>query len=135
MRYITTIIVLAFLILSCSSSKQMLYDDNTFKIEEYSNDPTYGYSIKNPIKVGGAKDHIGPLNERRFLNALAGSNGEEISYERFGSVSNGGNEFTRVMLDKYKISYNGLEEDIILYIDMYNSGKLRVPVGFKLKHE
>lgn len=135
MKNIIPILFFILSITSCSSSKTVLYDNDTFKIEEFSTDASYGYSIKNPIKVGGAKEGIGPLNERRFLNALAGPNGENVIYERLGSVSNYGNEFTRVILDKYKITYDGLEEDIILYINMYKSDKLKVPVGFKLKYE
>ncbi len=83
--------ILLFL-LSCSSSKQIskntqqiLRDNNTFVITEISTDKTYGLSPKNPVEVGGIKDSQGPKNERRFLNALAGPNGEEISYFRAGS--------------------------------------------------
>lgn len=133
MRYIITLTLLLFFV-SCGSSRLELHDTNTFKIEEYSNDPSYGYTKDNPIKVGGASDGVGPLNERRFLNALAGPNGEEISYERLGSTSTGRNEFTRVILDMYKITYEGLDKEIILYINMYQSSKLKVPVGFKLKY-
>ena len=135
MKYIISIIFFTALFFSCNSSKPQLHNVNTFKIEEYSNDPTYGYSIKNPIKVGGVEEGIGVINERRFLNALVGPNREAVYYERLGSVSNGGNELTRVLLDKYKITYEGLEEEIILYINMYKSSKLKVPVGFKLRYD
>ncbi|WP_255345422.1 hypothetical protein [Pontibacter sp. BAB1700] len=37
------------------------------------------------------------------------------------------------LLDKYSITYEGLAEPIILYINMYDSDKLKVPVGFTLK--
>lgn len=117
--------------------KQELLDNQTFKIYLYSDDKTYGYTEKNPIMVGGAKTQEGPLNERRFLNALVGPNGEKTSYYRIGSccpfrtpnglLDNGG------FLDKYSITYEGSDKEIILYINMYDSDKLKVPVGFKLK--
>lgn len=133
MKY-TIALIFSILFISCVSSKQELYDTYTFKIEEYSDDVSYGYSKENPIKVGGAKDKEGPLNEKRFLNALVGPNGEEINYERLGSISVGRNEFTRVILDTYKVTYAGLDKEIILYFNMYQSSKLKVPVGFKLKY-
>merc|ERR1712000_632294 len=76
---------------SCSATKeasknsaQILRDNSTFLVTEISTDKTYGYSPKNPVEVGGAKNSEGPRNERRFLNALAGPNGEKISYYRAG---------------------------------------------------
>jgi len=134
MRYIITLTLL-FLFVSCGNTKLELHDADTFKIKEYSNDSSYGYTKENPIKVGGAKDGVGPLNERRFLNALVGPNGEIISYERLGSTSTGRNELTRVIIDMYKITYDGLKQDIILYVNMYQTSELKVPSGFKLKYE
>lgn len=115
--------------------KQELIDDHTFKIELYSSDKTYGYTEKNPIMVGGNNE--GPKNERRFLNALTGPNGEEIEYLRIGSCCNfrtrnssfGGGG----LLDMYNINYEGLKDDLVLYINMYDSDTLKVPVGLELK--
>lgn len=119
------------------SVKQELTDQNTFKISSYSQDKTYGYDQKNPIMVGGVKDSEGPLNERRFLNALAGPNGEDISYHRIGSCcafnTNNGS-FGGGMLDSYSVSYEEVKKPITLYINMYDSDTLKVPVGFKLKN-
>ena len=114
--------------------KQKLVNDQMFRIKKYTTDETYGYTEKNPIMVGG-KDG-GPKNERRFLNALTGPKGEPISYKRLGSccffsTKNGG--FGSGLLDKYEITYEGLESPIILYINMYDSDVLKVPVGFTLR--
>jgi len=116
--------------------EQVLSNNNTFKIDEYSTDSTYGYTENNPIMVGSANGS-GPLNQRRFLNALMGPNGEPITYSREGSccpfktknglLGDGG------FLDKYKIAYKGLEKEIILYINMYDSDILKIPIGFKKK--
>jgi hypothetical protein len=83
--------------------------------------------------VGGISE--GPKNERRFLNALAGPNGEKISYNRLGSCCpfNTKNSPFGGMLDKYEITYPGLEKSLIIYINMYDSKELVVPVGLKLK--
>ena len=153
MKQITAILLVILLLTSCGSKKEVireaikqsatldkkqeLLNEDTFVVDIYSDDKTYGYTEKNPIKVGGCKTDEGPLNERRFLNALAGPNKESIEYQRLGSccrfeTPNGlfGNGF----LDRYAITYKGLKEPIILYINMYDSDTLKVPVGFKLKY-
>ena len=148
----TKILILSFILLTaCSSSKQTtkkgwgtygspnveqtLLDNNTFKVDVYS-DATYGYTQENPVMVdkGGGR---GPLNERRFLNALMGPDGEPITYHRIGSccgfkTKNGLMEDSG-LLDKYSIMHKGLEEPVIIYINMYDSDTLKIPVGFKKK--
>ncbi|MDR2956013.1 MAG: hypothetical protein LBV43_13130 [Prevotella sp.] len=143
--FILSILIVLFCA-SCGSLKygtygspnieQTLLNDNTFVVNEYSKDATYGYTQENPIMVG-SQGGSGPLNERRFLNALTGPNGEPITYKRLGSCcafktkngmfDNGG------LLDKYEIAHKGLDEPIILYINMYDSDILKIPVGFEKK--
>jgi len=114
--------------------KQELLDDYTFKISSYSQDDTYGYTEKNPIMVGGNSE--GPKNERRFLNALVGPNGEKIEYYRIGSCCpfKTKNSEWGGMLDKYDVKYEGLNKSLTIYINMYDSDTLKVPVGLKLKY-
>ncbi len=114
-------------------SARML-DDNTFQLEGISNDPTYAYDEKNAVKVGGVA--TGPTNERRYLNALLGPNGEKISYTRLGSCcptpsKNG--LMGSAILDIYEIKYKGLDKPIRLYINMYDPGILKAPKGFTYK--
>jgi len=142
-------ILLTILILSsCSSSrmtrridyrspniKQELKDNNTFEIKKYSLDKTYGYTEKNPVMVGGNQE--GPENERRFLNALSGPNGEELDYYRIGSCCNfrtkNSNYGSGGLLDMYNVTYEGLIDGLVIYINMYDSDTLKVPVGLELK--
>lgn len=115
-------------------AKHELIDNNTFKITQYSHDNTYGYTEGNPVMVGGNSE--GPLNERRFLNALSGPNGEKIVYSRIGSCCPFKTENSPWggMLDKYDITYFGLEKSLVIYINMYDSDTLKVPVGLKLNY-
>jgi hypothetical protein len=130
------------LLASCSSPKssQSNYfsgngnSNGTFTITEVSTDETYGYTEKNPVKVGGGQS--GPANERKYLNSLTGPNGEELKYERKGSCCpfetpngfmGGG------MLDRYEVTYAGLSKPIIIYINMYDKDVLKAPKGFKFK--
>lgn len=146
-------IVLALIILTgCSSSKQSakkgwgtygspnveqkLLNNETFVVDVYSDDATYGYTQENPIMEGGGV-LSGARNERRFLNALMGPDGEPITYTRLGSccgfktknglLDDGG------LLDMYQVAHKGLEKEVILYINMYDSDTLKIPVGFKKK--
>lgn len=133
------------ILLSCSSTKQVrtntvqiLRNNNAFLITEVSTDKTYGFSPKNPVEVGGAKNSEGPMNERRYLNALAGPNGEPISYFRAGSCcaiksDNDPFGFGSVMLDNYRVTWLNSKDTVSIYINMYDSGKLKAPVGFTLK--
>ena len=137
------LIAFTLLIVSCGGSKKALKNykpqmanNQTFKIEQISTDKTYGFTEKNPIKVGFGGASEGPANERRFLNALAGPNGEEISYERLGSccafkTDNG--FMGGGLLDKYEIKWKGQSEPVILYLNMYDPGELLAPVGFTIR--
>lgn len=108
-------------------------DENTYLLVEQTDDGTYGYKRSNPVKVGGSNESSGPRNERRFLNALLGPNGEEIRYFREGSccvfktpnglIDNSG------MLDKYRISWVGSKDTLDIYINLYDKGDLKIPVG------
>lgn len=135
-------VTLMLIMLSCSTSKQQfqtnLRDNQTFELLEISNDPTYGFSNKNPIQVGGVDKKSGPLNEIRFLNALAGPNGEEVTYFRSGSCcpiksKNDPYGFGHVMLDNYKVTYEGSNDTVSIYINMYDYGILKAPKGFTIK--
>jgi hypothetical protein len=114
------------------SSQPVFLNDNTYLLTEASNDETYGYKKSNPIKVGGSRESAGPTNERRFLNALLGPNGEEVRYLRTGSccpfkTPNGLIDNTG-MLDRYRITWTGTQDTLDLFINMYDKGDLQIPV-------
>jgi len=116
---------------SFSTPQAELLDANTFKLTGVSEDASYGYTQQNPVKVGG-----GPSNERKYLNALQGPNGEAIEYSRRGSccmfeTPNGMGGFG--LLDAYEVKYKGLEKPIVIYVDMYDYGYLKAPKGMTFK--
>lgn len=115
-----------------------LLDQQTFLLTDVSMDETYGYSPKNPVEVGGAADKQGPINERRFLNALAGPNGERVTYYRQGSCCPIESDsdpfgFGQVMLDNYRVTWVGSNDTVSIYINMYDSGVIKAPKGFTIK--
>lgn len=107
--------------------------ESVYLLKESTADKTYGYQKSNPIKVGGAKKNSGPFNQRSFLNALLGPNGEETTYKRNGSCCpfNTPNSFLNNtgFLDIYEVSWNDSKDKIILYLNMYDEGDLFIPVG------
>lgn len=113
--------------------KRELVDLNTFKIDEVAKSAAYGYTSQQPIKVGGADDNQGILNERRFLNALRGPNGESVTYKLKGSccyyklpdssVANIG------LLDQYELTVSG--QKYILFLSSFEAAEeLLAPKGF-----
>lgn len=131
-------------LMACSSLKKTtkvetkLLDNQTFLLTKISKDKTYGYSEKNPIEVGGVDKDQGPINERRFLNALAGPNGEKVSYYRDGSCCPIKSDsdpfgFGKVMLDNYRVTWEGSKDTVSIYINMYDYGELKAPFGFTIK--
>lgn len=142
-----------FLFSSCSSSKKTtsssnestenieptehaLFNEITFLLTEVSTDKKYGYSEENPIKVGGLDKSGGPKEERKFLNALTGPNGEDVTYNRINSCCHFESErgmFGMGLLDVYEVKWVGLKKPKILYINMYDYGQLKAPYGFGFK--
>jgi hypothetical protein len=113
-----------------------MLNQQTFVLTAVSTDATYGYAQSNPIHVGGTIESNGPLNQRRFLNALLGPAGEEVTYVRKGSCcafksENGFSGYG--MLDRYEMTYAGLASPVILFIDMYDYAELKAPKGFTFR--
>jgi len=138
----------AFATLSCTSTKSTLKNvddnapipkltkENTFVITEYSTDKRYGYDKDYPINIfyKNTKDDV--VNQKRFLNALAGPNGEKIFFKQLESCCpfpTTKSEIGAGFLDVYEITWVGLARPIKLYINIYEKGALMVPVGFTAK--
>ncbi len=112
-------------------------DNYTYLLQSYSDDPTYGYNMLNPVKVGGIKDMSGPLNQRRFLNALLGPEGQPIYFFRYGSCcafeTPNGFMNNKGLLDRYGLFWEGSKDTISIYLNMYDKGNLKIPVGLNAK--
>lgn len=153
-RFILPLFLFSFLLFSCKGSKNLqststkvksgkivkptMQNANAFKLFGISDDESYGYSENNPIKVGGAKKSEGPKNEQRYLNALAGPNGEEITYNRKGSCCAFETENGFMgggLLDRYEVKWKGAKKPVIIYINMYDMDdkELKAPKGLTLK--
>lgn len=150
MKFKFSIYLSAFyiLLIGCVSTKSTLknVDDNapkpivttknTFVLTSISTNPKYGYDKDYPINVFFNTSAWDEVNQKRFLDALAGPNGETITYKRIGiccpfpskNVNTGG-----AFLDTYEIIYEGIKTPIVLYINKYEKGFLMAPVGFTIR--
>ena len=139
MKILSLLVIASFFLLgSCASVKSadQMEGSGTINLSKKASDETYGYTQKNPINVGGVVDEVGPAMERKFLNQLAGPNGEEISYNRTSSCCSFDTPrgfMGSGLLDVYEITYDGLDAPITLYINMYDYEEPMIPVGFTRK--
>lgn len=113
-----------------------LTKDNTFVITEYSKDPKYGYHPDYPINVFYKNTINETINQQRYLNALAGPNGETLSFKKLESCCpfpTKRSEMGAGFLEVYEVSWEGLQQPIRLYMNIYEKGSLMAPIGFSIK--
>jgi hypothetical protein len=87
-------------------------------------DDSYGHQEQNPVRVGGGAMTV-VAREQAYLNALRGPERQPIKYTRSGSSP--GPDGT--ILDRYELTYAGLEKPIVLFIDAYRWADPAVPKG------
>ena len=137
---------IALVMFSCTSTKSTLMNvDNTalkpaikdghYVITSYSNDSKYGYNKDYPINLGFDNERFGERSAMYFFNALKGPNGETISFVKIDnccpfptsrSVMGGG------ILEIYEVTFEGTSKKAILYLNIYDKGKIECPKGFSL---
>lgn len=113
-----------------------LTKDNTFLISLYSKDKKYGFEPDYPVNVFYLNSKDENLNAKRFLDALAGPNGEKITYTKIESCCPFPTKRHQIgagFLDVYELTWVGQKQPIKLYMNIYEKGYLMVPVGLSLK--
>jgi len=148
MKKILPFISLLILFTSCISTQSTLknVDDNapiprlennnTFVINEYSKDKRYGYEKEYPINLFYSNTKNETINQQRYLNALAGPKGEKITYTKLESCCpfpTKRSEMGAGFLDVYELKWEGQQNPVTLYLNIYEKGVLMVPVGLTLK--
>ncbi|WP_026709492.1 hypothetical protein [Flavobacterium frigidarium] len=148
MQKIFLLLLVTLLSVSCVSTKSTLKNvddnapiplltvDNTFVIKEFSTDKRYGYDKDYPVNVFYYTTRNETINQERYLNALAGPKGQKISFKKLESCCpfpSKRSEMGAGFLDVYEVTWEGLKTPVILYMNIYEKGYLKVPVGFGLK--
>jgi hypothetical protein len=145
----TLIIFILFITLSgCTSTKSTLQntDDNapnlqltqrnTFIITEYSTDKKYGYNKDYPINIFFNNTNNETINQERFINALAGPKGEKITFTKLESCCpfpTKRSDMGAGLLDVIELKWDGQKQPVLLYLNIYEKGVIKVPVGLTLK--
>ena len=146
-----SILVLLFVIITtvgCISTKSMLKNvdnnapipslskENTFIVTDYSKDLKYGFNEEYPVNVFYVNSNDENLNASRYLNALAGPNGEKITYTKIESCCPFPTKRTEIgagYLDIYELKWEGQNKPIRLYINIYERGYILIPIGLSIK--
>ncbi len=143
------LIFAVFSLASCVSTKNtiqniddeaplpQLRNQKQFILYAESNDSKYGYEKDYPINVFYLNATEEKLNPMRFLNALAGPHGEPITYKQVDTCcpfpTNKSNMGAGVLYI-YEVTWPGNKKPLKLYFNIYERGRLEVPVGFTQKN-
>jgi len=116
----------------------VLKKNNTFEIKLFSTDKKYGFDPDYPVNIFFRNTKDEALNETRFLNALAGPNGEKITYIRLETCCpfpTKRSDMGAGFLNVYELKWEGQKKPVKLYLNIYEKGILMVPMGLSLKKE
>jgi hypothetical protein len=142
------LLALLIIITSCGSIKSsiknidnnapipVLGKNNAFVITEYSKDKKYGYDKDYPINIFFRSTKNDTINQKYYLNALAGPKGEKISYTKLENCCPFPTKSTDMgagFLEVYELKWEGLKTPILLYLNIYERGQLMVPFGLTAK--
>lgn len=133
MSRIKVLIPVLFVVFGCvKAPPDMERGKPGYRIMGVSEDPTYGYAQENPINVGIFKKS-GVQPEYDYMKALRGPQGQELTYHRVGSCCPFETENSVMgtgFLDMWEITYEGLDEPAIIFLNAYEYESPMAPVGF-----
>jgi hypothetical protein len=114
----------------------VLMPSNTFILAGVSGDKKYGYNKDYPVNIyfQGTLNEV--LNQPRYLDALAGPNGEKISYKKLENCCPfpSKNTFSGAgFLDVYEITWEGNTKPLKIYLNIYEKGVVMAPMGLTVK--
>jgi hypothetical protein len=150
MKKILLSIFVCFILGSCTSTKFTIKNINddipgpalnealgSFVITRMATSSDYAYNKDYPVNVGFTSLADGVNNQKRYLNALAGPNGEAITYTLKSTCCPFPTKKTDAgagMIDIYEIVWKGQKKPILLHINKYERGELLIPVGLSKKN-
>lgn len=147
-RILLPFLLTSIILFSCVSTKStlknvddnapdlILTENNVFLITEYSKDKKYGFHKDYPVNIYYKTAKNDTINQPRFLNALAGPNGEKITYKKLENCCpfpTKRHEMGAGLLEVYEITWEGLKKPLKLYLNIYEKGYVKVPLGLTLK--
>lgn len=114
--------------------------DSLLKINGVSRNSRYGYTPNDPVKLGVTKRSMALTYPDKYFNSLAGPNGEIVYYKRFKSCcpfkTVNSEEYpyqNLAVIEIYRVTYEGLNEPLLIYINFFDEGEVFAPKGFSVK--
>lgn len=142
MKY--AVFILALMLTACVSTKSTIrnIDDTApepvlkgqaFVLTEKSTDSRYGFDPDYPANVFYKSVQNDTINATRYLHALAGPNGEKITFRKVDTCCPfpaGRSETGAGVVDIYEVTWTGQKKALKLYVNTYAKGKVLIPMGF-----
>lgn len=113
-----------------------LSKEKTFIITEISNDKKFGYDQDYPVNLGFLPVTTAEINVQRYFDALTGPEGQKLTYKKTDSCCpfpSKKNDMGAGILDIYEVTWDGLKEPKLIYINLYEKGKVIAPAGFSIR--
>lgn len=146
MKKAIAIVTTSFFLISCISTRNTIrnIDDtvpgpqlneaySSFIITKLATNKKYAYHQDYPVNVGFTTLADGTNNQIRFLNALAGPNGEKITFKLVDTCCpfpTKKSDMGAGMIDIFEITWQGNSTPVRIYINKYEKGELMIPLGF-----
>lgn len=115
-------------------------NDSLLMVTDISRSSKYGYTPSDPVKLGVTKLDVALKYPDKYFNTLVGPNGEPVYYRRiksccpFKTVNSEEYPYQNLaVLEVYEISYEGLKEPLLIYVNFFDEGKVLAPKGFSIK--
>lgn len=89
-----------------------------------ADDPTYGYTMENPVRIGYDPRVVGD-DAHECLPWLLGPEGQPLGTELLQQMRSGDTTLCEV-----EVFYEGQQEPVVMYFDIYNYEQPRAPIGF-----
>ncbi len=108
---------------------------NAFEKLAISTDSTYGYSIKNPIKINKETPLKSIEYTNNFISALRTKDNLSFNVSKRYSLEPPRKTFsTTNLIDVYLLTTEK-QDTIYLYVDISKGGKLFIPKGLKINNK
>lgn len=128
----------------------MTFGQSNFSNLTVSTDSTYGYIDKNPLKMKKGNQQKSISYSIHFLKSLITEDNQKLELIQRFTVDDPNyarpktqltNRYTGMplsgnlgLLDKYFFFTTEKKDTVIIYIDIYNKGELKIPKGLKIKN-
>src|SRR5690554_572163 len=119
-----------------SAIQPSMLDEITYKLVSKATDTKYGFHQDYPVNLGFGLLHQRESNKEKFLNALQGPNGEQITYTHDGNCCpfpTDKSELGVGMFGVYIITWEGNTKPLIVYLNIYEKGEVLIPLGLTAK--